>query len=202
MQLIKFDTELYRAYLDIFEPITNGDITIIDVESYRYYMRNHVDKYFLSYTTSERLEQFDYRWKNFVREKKKMLFDSYDALLLEYNPLDNYNGVTEFIHGQHKDVDSDVIAKHEGNNTSESHPYGFNSNSYSNSEKNLSSFTTNNYTDKHEHEYSAYTDIENKHGNMGVTTSQQMIMSELDLRQYDLKKWFFDLFASENLFYC
>lgn len=202
MQLIKFDTELYRAYLDIFEPITNGDITIIDVESYRYYMRNHVDKYFLSYTTSEPLEQFDYRWKNFVREKKKMLFDSYDALMLEYNPLDNYSGTTEFIHGQHKDIDSDVIAKHEGNNTSELHPYAFNSNSYSNSEKNLSSFTTNNYTDKHEHEYASYTDVETKHGNLGVTTSQQMLMSEIELRQYDLKKWFFDLFANENLFYC
>ena len=202
MQLIKFDTELYRAYLDIFEPITNGDVTIIDVESYRYYMRNHVDKYFLSYTISEPLEQFDYRWRNFVREKKKMLIDSYNALLLEYNPLENFNGVTEYLHGQHKDIDSDVISKHEGNNTSESHPFGFNSNAYSNSEKNLSSFTTNNYTDKHEHEYASYTDIENKHGNMGVTTSQQMIMSELDLRQYDLKKWFFDLFANENLFYC
>ena len=187
----------------MFIPIIYNDIDIIDVPSYRYYMINHVDKYFFGYDEMESdIERFDFLWIQFVTEHKKMLFDSYDALMLEYNPLDNYNGVTEFVHGQHKDIDSDVISKHEGNNTSESHPYGFNSNSYSNSEKNISSFATNNYTDKHEHEYSAYTDVENKHGNMGVTTSQQMIMSEIELRQYDLKKWFFDLFAHENLFYC
>ena len=165
-------------------------------------MREHVNKYFISYSGAETIESFNYLWGNFVRQHKQMLFDSYDALMLEYSPLDNYNGTTEFIHGQHKDIDSDVISKHEGNNTSESHPYGFNSNSYSNSEKNLSSFTTNNYTDKHEHEYASYTDVETKHGNLGVTTSQQMIMSEIELRQYDLKKWFFDLSAHENLFYC
>lgn len=203
MKLIKFDTELYRNYQSMFIPIKYNDVVIIDLPSFRYYMINHVDKYFLGVDESESgIERFNFLWIQFVTEHKKMLFDSYDALLLEYDPLENYNGVTEFVHGAHKDVDSDVISKHEGNNTSESHPYGYNSSEYSNSEKNLSSFTTNNYTDKHEHDYSSYTDIEQKHGNLGVTTSQQMIKSELELRQYDLKKWFFDLFAHENLFYC
>lgn len=200
--IIKFNPEIYRNYITMFKPIIYNDVTIIDSESFKYYMKNHVEKYFLSYSGAPELEQFDYLWQHFVREHKKMLFDSYDTLMLEYNPIENYNGVTEFIHGAHKDIDSDVIAKHDGNTTTESHPYGFNSNSYSNAEKNLSSFTTNNYTDKHEHEYGNYSDIENKHGNIGVTTSQQMIISELELRQYDLKKWFFDLFAHENLFYC
>ena len=203
MKLIKFDTELYRNYQSMFIPIKYNDVVIIDLPSFRYYMINHVDKYFLCDDESEsEIERFNFLWIQFVTEHKKMLFDSYDALLLEYNPIENYNSVAEFVHGQHKDVDSDVISKHEGNNISESHPYGYNSSEYSNSEKNLSSFTTNNYTDKHEHDYSSYTDIEQKHGNIGVTTSQEMIKSELELRQYDLKKWFFDLFAHENLFYC
>ena len=203
MKLIKFDTELYRNYQSMFIPIKYNDVVIIDLPSFRYYMINHVDKYFLGDDESESgIERFNFLWIQFVTEHKKMLFDSYDALLLEYNPIENYNSVAEFVHGQHKDVDSDVISKHEGNNISESHPYGYNSNDPPNSEKNFSSFTTNNYTDKHEHDYSSYTDIEQKHGNIGVTTSQQMIKSELELRQYDLKKWFFDLFAHENLFYC
>ena len=112
MKLIKFDTELYRNYQNMFQPIIYNDVTIIDLPSFRYYMINHVDKYFFGYDEMESaIERFNFLWIQFVTEHKKMLFDSYDALLLEYDPLENYNGVTEFVHGGHKDVDSDVISK-------------------------------------------------------------------------------------------
>lgn len=40
-----------------------------------------------------------------------------------------------------------------------------------------------------------------RHGNIGVTTTQQMISSELDLRKTDLLKWYLRQFADEYIVY-
>ena len=67
MKLIKFDTELYRNYQSMFIPIKYNDVVIIDLPSFRYYMINHVDKYFFGVDESESgIERF-----NFLLYKKQ-----------------------------------------------------------------------------------------------------------------------------------
>jgi len=204
MKMMKFDTETYNSFIDGFTPITHDGVNLITSDIAQYFLAQHIDKNFIDTHNEEvpPLNAFKFLWGHFVGAYKKMLFDSYDTLQLEYNPLENYNGTIEFTHGSHKDFDTDIVGTHEGVNESESHPYGYNSDTYSNSEKVISNFKNKNYTDTYEKNYSEYTDIEKKHGNLGITTSQQMVNSQLELDQYNLVKWFFDLFAHQNLFYC
>ena len=46
-----------------------------------------------------------------------------------------------------------------------------------------------------------HTESENKHGNLGVTTSQQMIMSEVDMRFNPIKAQYLDRFIYEFAYY-
>ena len=139
------------------------------------------------------------------------------------------------VFGSHSDTETATVGTRISEEMEELHPYGYNSNDYSNSDKTITSKTnqgatdstktdygqhtdnTNNtygaYEDKNETTNSAYedsnekdsveyTDVEKKSGNIGVMTSQQMVSSQLELDKYNLNKWFIDLFAHDNLFYC
>lgn len=46
-----------------------------------------------------------------------------------------------------------------------------------------------------------HTETENKHGNLGVTTTQQMIQSEIDMRLNPLQKQYLDRFIYEYAYY-
>lgn len=106
------------------------------------------------------------------------LIKTYDALVAQYNPIENYNSIEE--HVTHNEVNSKVTTNNKGtdNNTS---VYGFNSTSavpestmHSTGETETSGSKADNYTDG--------TDNINRHGNIGVTTSQQMITAEYEMR--------------------
>ena len=94
----------------------------------------------------------------------------YEAYVTEYNPLNNYD-MTE-----QENVASRIISE----SNSKSGVYAFNTGDESNPASDLdSSTTTSGNADENER-------ILTRSGNIGVTTSQQMLQSELELRKYKL----------------
>ena len=265
MKLQKLTSDMINSLPQI---IVDGNVTLNDI-NYRYLFRPYIGMYFMSNNeyNSPQLE-FNELFNEFITTYRTMYEDSYRTLLLEYNPIENYNSTTETTfgktssvatsnygnkrntttneygasqetvvtnHGTHTDTDSTTYGTRQENSTTENNPYGYNSNDYSHGDKEIGHKTSESYTDSTQHAYSQYEDrntitgkertdtttqssdgytdtvesnqnehknVENKHGNIGVLTTQQMLESELKLRQYNLNKWFIDLFAHDNLFYC
>lgn len=100
-----------------------------------------------------------------------------EALKIEYNPLENYDRIEEWT----ENGDGDTIAK------------GLDKISAYNSDTmrdNTSSNTDSNYRSNLKH-------TGRLHGNIGVTTSQQMLESELQIAEWNLYDHITDLFLSE-----
>ena len=142
---------------------------------------------------------------------------SVNALLTEYNPIENYNSTeTENIEisGVNSST-SEISATSSGENTSNTSgettetlsPYdseNFNNNSKNNSLGNTSE--TSSSTDTSSNTMSGTTNQSNnrtlkRSGNIGVTTSQQMIQSEIELRKNDLINDFFNIVQNYILFH-
>lgn len=111
----------------------------------------------------------------------------YDALVTEYNPLENYNMVE---HEDNEIVDDALtnVAGSAANNSSSmtsSHSvYGYNSNSATPSETDsVSTDQSTNMDTNYDNTRTIDRDL-TRSGNIGVTTSQQMLESELKLRAY------------------
>lgn len=100
----------------------------------------------------------------------------YSAINIEYNPLNNYDKTSDITH-KHSGTDTTTIGVKEGTNTNKLR--GFNSTS----DQNTSSQTahSNASTDSLVHGHVEEIE-ESTSGNIGVTTSQQMLQSEIDLR--------------------
>lgn len=119
------------------------------------------------------------------------LLRAFYTLQLEYEPLDNYNGYekTEVTYGK---TDTTTYGKtdtihHGKTNTLSTDIYGYNSTDASNSDKVTSEDTGTTATeyrgdDKIEASGKDTTEI-TKRGNLGLTSSQQMVLSEWDLRR-------------------
>lgn len=130
------------------------------------------------------------------------------ALTSEYNPIENYDrkenwtdtpNVSYVRTGGHT---SDVTNK--PNVSNEDTVAAFNSDSYAPSRKNVTSGTTTGkenfvYNDETQHESGTRTHEGRVHGNIGVTTNQQMIQSEITLRMFDLYETIATMFENEFL---
>lgn len=115
------------------------------------------------------------------------------ALNNNYDPLHNYDRT------ESETISRDLTKETTGETSSSStgsvtdQVVGFNSTSWANKDKSDSSATgsgTSEFTETHDEDTSRSTRI---YGNIGVTTSQQMLQSEIDLRQTD----FFQIFTQE-----
>ena len=130
----------------------------------------------------------------------------YETLVYKYNPIWNKDGVRSHtvkgkLHvmtgGNTTGVDTDQT------NTSTYEVTGYDSNAYSPANKetttakgdaasNKTKLTYNNQTDSAD-----YTETETESGNIGVTTSQQMLQQELDIAQWNIYEHITDLFLNE-----
>jgi len=106
----------------------------------------------------------------------------WDALLAEYNPIENYSMVEETTPGTTKTVKVETDEKIANKSTGSI--YGFNSStavpaSHNEGESNTTGSKAKNYTEE------SYTgkDTHTRSGNIGVMTSQMMITQELELRK-------------------
>lgn len=129
----------------------------------------------------------------------------YEAVQAEYNPIDNYSMVEESNMNGTSNRDGTRNNTQEGNSASNSTgrasdtTYGFNStipapvgDSSTNSTVNNTASNTTNETIT-DNETRTTTNTITRKGNIGVTTSQQMLQSELDLWQYDLFDHIFNM---------
>ena len=111
---------------------------------------------------------------------------AYDALFSAYNPIDNYN--------MHEEIDErpDIqrINHYSDNSTSSGNSdtlrSGYDSNDYVPDSKMISSGSGNNTGSSTISETGSRKTITNRSGNIGVTTTQQMINSELEIRKQNL----------------
>lgn len=121
----------------------------------------------------------------------------YDALQLEYNPIENYDRHEDWTDSDSRQTDrtsSDMSQARSQADTSVTtydsdtlHPDG-----RSVSSQNASSGGKDSTTDSGNSAHTGHT-----HGNIGVTTSQQMLESELDLAYFNLYEQIADIFVRE-----
>ena len=138
----------------------------------------------------------------------RRLFDferMYEALRVEYSPIENYDrkeNTTRNYENSGTDKESTTLGStttstNIGSNDNENKVSAYNESEYSNREKDTQSYNstltnTGSGTDTKQTEYGLKRkEVEDirVHGNIGVTTSQQMIESEMELRaKYDIYK--------------
>lgn len=136
----------------------------------------------------------------------RRLFDferMYKALRAEYSPIENYDRIEDVRRdyqnsGQDKEVStlgSTTTSTHTGNDSAETQVSAYNESEYANRDKetqtyNNSTETKGSGSDTTTTDYGlrrTETEATRVHGNIGVTTAQQMITEEMKLRaQYDI----------------
>ena len=117
-----------------------------------------------------------YSITNFFKRRYSQYARMYEALITQYNALENY----------------DRIENTRDDNTSKSHSSSKSSSRGSVSAFNSSSFEPNNMTSgdgsSDANGEGHITHTSHVHGNIGVTTSAQMLRGELEIRTYDIYK--------------
>lgn len=130
-------------------------------------------------------------YERFATKWKKI----YDALMTQYSPLENYNMEEERSNDkEYSDTGTTKIDVNVSRETSASSSYrGFNSSDYAPISKTdgeedttTSGSEENNVAQKDG--TSSEDETTSRHGNIGVTTSQQMLESEFKVRQFDFYK--------------
>lgn len=123
-------------------------------------------------------------------KKFKRTFERWiTALNIEYNPLENYDRIEDW-------NDVTTSSGNSNGNTSgsiEDKRSSFDSNTYENSALNSNnSHSDNNFENENKSIHKG-----RLHGNIGVTTSQQMLQSELDIARWNIYEQITDLFIQE-----
>lgn len=137
----------------------------------------------------------------------------YDALQLEYNPIENYDrheewsdtgtvvhktGETEAVKGTSSDNSSSDGNTNTSVSTYDSDSMHPDSSSTSHQSASSGGSTTSDTTRSgSDNEASSSNHTGHTHGNIGVTTSQQMLEAELDLQEWNLYEHIADIFVRE-----
>lgn len=117
----------------------------------------------------------------------------YEALQIEYKPLENYDRFeeSEDINESSGEDESEGT----GQNSSENKTSAFDSSAYQPDSESKSSIKNNNKSSTSSNSKNNHT--AHLHGNIGVTTSQQMLESELDISKWNIYEQIADLFCDE-----
>lgn len=137
---------------------------------------------------TDKVKEMYATWK---AEQLPDLLRAFYALQMEYEPLDNYNGYekveTTFGKTVKNEYGKEVVITHGKTNSLATDIYGYNSSDASNSDLVTSTDggTTKTKDDDEDNmtEGGKETVESTKRGNLGVTTSQQMLLSEWNLRK-------------------
>ena len=151
----------------------------------------------------------------FVSQHMRTFTKWVKALAIEYNPIENYDRMEDWTDVNHNIESSTGNIKNDSNGNSSSNntdntnnnvsafddysmsPHDSSvtsSNSSANSSANSSSNSITNGSSDGNSTHTGRT-----HGNIGVTTSQQMLQSELDIARFNIYQQFCDLFIDELL---
>ena len=168
-------------------------------------------------------QQPDYFKTNIGRwfSRKKPQFERiFKALEAKYNPVENYDRTEEWTDtpnvsyvksgGHTESKGTKTVNEVDLTNGGTSDVAGYNTDAYSNSDRTNSTEQgnvkltnsgedTTTYNDETTKESGTRTHQGRMHGNIGVTTNQQMIQSEIELRQYDAYENIVSLFEKQFL---
>ena len=146
-------------------------------------------------------EFFHFQMLNFFKVHYRTFDKWINALNIEYSPLENYDRIENYTgSGDRSGTNSSTSSNSEsGTGTDTTTKSAFNSSSYepyervqstnsSNGSGTLSGSDSNEYSDTHELR---------THGNIGVTTSQQMLESEWEVAKLNVYTGIADLFCDE-----
>lgn len=166
------------------------------------------------------VESFRISWESFLLRNKNNIDRRYAALIADYNPLHNYDStetesiIDETTHDSDKTSNAtktqNGTATDTGATEGASKIYGYNSTSGVNDSSATSTNNnthTDNFTNTDEYTETQSDNTDNtrerelrRYGNIGVTTSAQMIQGELGLRTYDLAIEVIRDFAKQYLY--
>ena len=160
-------------------------------------------------TLDETTEDFKHTFNLYNEYMMPNLNKAISALTAEYNPLNNYEGKTEIIQEYGEQTQNFIKGQESITNTNnavtdntEDYVTSYDSDIFSPSSKNKNDYgerisTTENGTRTDTNTTNSYTNkvTEIKSGNMGVTTSQQMITEEINLRLKNIYDMYIDNFV-------
>lgn len=166
-------------------------------------------------TVYSEIRQYDERfiYKDFGIAEMQVLYSEFadswkkvfQALALDYKPLENYNMKENFNDYTIKDNNT---VKHNGVDTNTNYTTSFDDTTFRNdtqTENDIADVITeysNTKTDENNIASNEIHKMKNeKFGNLGVTTSQQMLQSEIDIRIKNYVKMFVKAFINEIAFY-
>lgn len=202
---IQNDSEFFTVFADI-SLITQEDINV-------YFFTKYGERFFTYYSDDrddDGYETFKILWSTYKRNNIYNWTKMLNAYRLEYNPINNY------------DMTETETTKHEGNNVKETTSTTTTTTDtttpnrtdvYVTSDENpagrLSNYTSfsggtsqNNDGTLTENETIADVSRElSRSGNIGVTTSQQMLQSEIELRRLDFVEYILTCFLDRNTFF-
>ena len=202
---------MYKYNNDIFNKMSLPDN--IDKSKLITYIFMYAGKNECRYSDANELQSLISVWA----ESRKYDWDRImNAMTIDYSPIENYDRIEEQKHGRHlgSEREKDRIATGQSNANVISGSHGesredienttsaFNSNTYQPKSRNEShanssdNSTSNSHTEIENDEKEKETENSKEdmsiniraHGNIGVTTNQQMINSELELRQKNVYK--------------
>ena len=181
-----------NVYGDTQEEILVKNATIYN--EIRYYDERAIYKDFGIAEMQLNFSEFAESWKKVFK-----------ALALDYKPLENYNMTETYNDYYIKDKNT---VKHAGADTSTNYITSFDDAAFRNdtqTENNFSDVITeysNTQTDENNISSNEIHKTKNeKSGNLGVTTSQQMLQSEIDIRLKNYVKMFVKAFINEIAYY-
>lgn len=127
----------------------------------------------------------------FVSQHLRTFTKWVEALAIEYNPLENYDRMEDWTDVNHNSASSSGNIG--GSNTNSVSAYDTNGMSPHDSSVSSSNSSSNGSSDGNS------THTGRTHGNIGVTTSQQMLQSQLDIVRFNIYQQICDLFIDELL---
>lgn len=181
-----------NIYGDTQEEILVKNATIYN--EIRYYDERIIYKDFGISEMQVNFSEFADNWKKVFK-----------ALAIDYKPLENYSMIENYNDYYIKDKNT---VKHAGDDTSTNYITSFDDTNFRNDNQTVNNFSdviseySNTQTDENNIASNEIHKTKNeKSGNLGVTTSQQMLQSEIDIRLKNYVKMFVKTFINEISYY-
>ena len=145
-------------------------------------------------------------WQTYIKEWQHSIDKMYDALYSDYNPLHNYDMLENESIGRKIDK---TVTTPTGTTTQTNKSTTFDDTAYRDVEEitnsvNMTTEVTPSNTQTIENINGNFNNAEirklSRSGNIGVTTSQQMIESEIELRKKSIADWLIEFFVRKYMY--
>lgn len=197
------DYKIMTNFLNEFQNVTHNGNVILTADNFRYVLRRYVNWSFIKY--DEEVEDVEYLkqlWDEFFALYKDQYLKMIDVMDSEYDPISNFDKNSTITYSQINENmnETNGATSTSGDTTTET--YGFNSNGFSNNNKVLTNTSIGQQNNTSNKTISEHTTTEITKGNIGTTSTQDMMKQELEVRQKNINEWLITTFCRQNLIHC